>query len=44
MSARVEPTSWGWWCADCGDGSEITFDSEARAERDAREHDERQHS
>ncbi len=43
MSAQVSPEAWGWWCAECGDGSEITFDSEHIAERDARIHDEEQH-
>ena len=44
MSAEVLTTSWGWWCDECADGSEITFDSKVRAERDAREHDQEHHS
>lgn len=43
MSARVSPDSWGWWCAECGDGSPISYDSESEATAYAQAHDERQH-
>jgi|GEM_PF-6952183 len=43
MSARVEATSWGWWCDECGDGSELTYDSEEQATRQAAIHDEENH-
>lgn len=43
MSAQVSPEAWGWYCAECGDGSELTFDSEHYATRDAQEHDRENH-
>lgn len=43
MSARVSPSSWGWWCPECGDGSELTYDTEHEADALAEAHDQRNH-
>lgn len=44
MTAYVEPASWGWWCPDCGEGSELTFDDEQEAYKDAVRHDKEYHA
>ena len=45
MSAQVSADAWGWFCLECGDGSDVgAFATEARAHAEAAKHDQESHA